>query len=184
MLKDISQEQAQNLGAEIKRYTGDKNLTINDYSRIILFRYHHNPEWISIIWHCTCTWKIEIKKWKNLRIIKAKKEDQTGLIKFTLFSDLIYKVKGSTRYAVTYLRVVKYSNLPYLKTTKSTTFTPNDDIKVAVTGNDSLDEKSDTIISVRISAVNMKNLNSQYTFPNCSSEIILDEEYVVCDNCD
>ena len=184
MLKDISQEQAQNLGAEIKRYTGDKNLTINDYSRIILFRYHHNPEWISIIWHCTCTWKIEIKKWTNLRIIKAKKENQTGLIKFTLFSDLIYKVKGSTRYAVTYLRVVKYSNLPYLKTTKSTTFTPNDDIKVAVTGNDSLDEKSDTIISVRISAVNMKNLNSQYTFPNCSSEITLDEEYVVCDNCD
>lgn len=44
LLKDISQEQAQNLGAEIKRYTGDKNLTINDYSRIILFRYHHNPE--------------------------------------------------------------------------------------------------------------------------------------------
>ena len=32
LLKNISQERAQNIGAEIKRYRGDKNLTINDYS--------------------------------------------------------------------------------------------------------------------------------------------------------
>ena len=30
----------------------------------------------------------------------------------------------------------------------------------------------------------MKIFNAQYTFPNCNSEVILDEEYVLCDDCD
>lgn len=34
LLKNISQERAQNIGAEINRYRGDKNLTINDYSSV------------------------------------------------------------------------------------------------------------------------------------------------------
>ena len=34
LLKNISQERAQNIGAVIKRYRGDKNLTINDYSSV------------------------------------------------------------------------------------------------------------------------------------------------------
>ena len=34
LLKNIWQERAQNIGAEINRYRGDKNLTINDYSSV------------------------------------------------------------------------------------------------------------------------------------------------------
>ena len=30
----------------------------------------------------------------------------------------------------------------------------------------------------------MKIFNAQYTCPNCNSEVILDKEYVLCDNCD
>ena len=81
-----------------------------------------------------------------------------------------------------YLRVGKYYNVRYLKTTESTTFTPNDNINAAVTENDSLDEKNDTTISARICAVNMESFSLQYTCPNCSSEIISDKEYVVCNN--
>ena len=34
LFKNISQERAQNIGAETKRYRGDKNLTVNDYSSV------------------------------------------------------------------------------------------------------------------------------------------------------
>ena len=119
-----------------------------------------------------------------LRIVEAKIKGQTRVMKFTLFGDLIKKVKEDTGYSMTYLRVGKYNNVQYLKTTKSTTFILNDDIDVVVTENFSLDGNIDTTISVRICAVYMKSFNTQYTCPNCSSEIISDEEYVVCDNYD
>ena len=72
-----------------------------------------------------------------LRIVKAKIKDQTGLIKFTLFGDLIDKVKEGTGYLMTYLRVGKFNNVQHLKTIESTAFTPNDDINVAVMERDS-----------------------------------------------
>ena len=74
--------------------------------------------------------------------------------------------------------------MPYLNTAENTTFTPNDDTNAAVTENDGLDEKNETTISVRICTVNMQIFNSQYTCPNCSSEIISDKEYVVYNNWD
>ena len=119
-----------------------------------------------------------------LRIVEAKIKGQTRVMKFTLFGDLIKKGKEDTGYSMTYLRVGKYNNVQYLKTTKSTAFILNDDIDVVVTENFSLDGNIDTTISVRICAVYMKSFNTQYTCPNCSSEIISDEEYVVCDNYD
>ena len=67
--------------------------------------------------------------------------------------------------------------------TESITITPNDDINVVVMENDKLDQNTDTNISVRICAINMKKFNVHYTCPNCSSEIISDKVYVVCDNC-
>ena len=83
--------------------------------------------------------KLKLKNGKMLRIAEAKLKDQTGLTKFTLFGDLIGKVKEDTGYSMKYLRVEKCNNVRYLKITESTTFTPNDDINVVVTENDSLD---------------------------------------------
>ena len=120
--------------------------------------------------------KLKLKNGKILRIVETRIIDRAGPIKFTSFGDLIDKVRENTGYSMTYLIVGKYNNVCYINTTESTTFTPNDDTIIIVTENDSLNEKVDATISVRICA--------QYAWPNSSSEIILDEEYVVCNNCD
>ena len=93
-------------------------------------------------------------------------------------------MKEDTRCSMTYLRLGKYNNVRYLKTTESTTFTPNDDINVIVTENDSLDEMIDATISVIYLRSQYEKFNAYYACPNCSSEIISNGECVVCDNCD
>ena len=141
---------------------------------------------MSTIWHCTCEWAFSLikseEKWKNAENCRSKRSNMTNKIYY--ICDLTDKVKDDTGYLMMYLRVAKYNYVHYLKTTEGTTFTPNDDINVVVPENDSLNEKIDTTISVRICTINMKIFNAQYTCPNCNSEVILDEEYVLCDDCD
>ena len=182
LFKDISQERAQNMAAEIKKYRGDKNLTINGNSSIKKGKVDFEERKIELSYSDISTImnecpfydtvhvrgllfnkseeKLKLKNGKMLRIVKVKIKDQTALMKFTLFGDLIDKVKEYTGYSMTYQRADKYNNVRYLKTTESTTFTPNDDINVAVTENDSLDENTDTFMSVRICAVNIKSCHA------------------------
>ena len=182
LFKDISQERAQNMAAEIKKYRGDKNLTINGNSSIKKGKVDFEERKIELSYSDISTImnecpfydtvhvrgllfnkseeKLKLKNGKMLRIFKVKIKDQTALMKFTLFRDLIDKVKEYTGYSMTYQRADKYNNVRYLKTTESTTFTPNDDINVVVTENDSLDENTDTFMSVRICAVNIKSCHA------------------------
>ena len=51
--------------------------------------------------------KWKLKDGKMLRIAEAKIKDQTRVIKFTLFHDLIDKVKEDTGYSMMYLRLGK-----------------------------------------------------------------------------
>ena len=51
--------------------------------------------------------KWKLKDGKMLRIAEAKIKDQARVIKFTLFNDLIDKVKEDTGYSMMYLRLGK-----------------------------------------------------------------------------
>ena len=108
--------------AEIKRYRGDKNWTVNDYSSVKKRKLDFEERKVEISYlnistitkecplydvlhvHELLFNKIDEKsKWKNekmLRIVEAKIKDQTGLIKLTLFDDLIDKVKEDTGYSM------------------------------------------------------------------------------------
>ena len=109
-------------GAEIKRYRGDKNWTVNDYSSVKKRKLDFEERKVEISYlnistitnECPLNDVLHVhellfnktdekSKWKNekmLRIVEAKIKDQTGLIKLALFDDLIDKVKEDTGYSM------------------------------------------------------------------------------------
>ena len=125
-------------------------------------------------------------KWKDgkfLKIVEAKFFDKTGVIKSTIFSDIVNSIAENKGCSLTYLRIGKYDNERHLKTTEKTTYTVNEDITEEEVKSDDANNNihdNDFRVLVQICAIDMKSFNSKTKCPKCKHEFVSDEEIVMC----
>ena len=62
--------------------------------------------------------KVKFKDGRKIRIQECKVEDDTVIIKLTIFGDLIDEVNENSSYKILHLRVAKYDYEQYLKKQK------------------------------------------------------------------
>ena len=77
--------------------------------------------------------KVKFKDGREIRIQECKVEDDTGIIKMTIFGDLIDEVNENFSYEISYLRDAKYDYELYFKTTESSTVIIQPDLNIELT---------------------------------------------------
>ena len=122
----------------------------------------------------------EMTKWKDgkfLKIVEAKLFNKTGVIKLTIFNDIVNSIVENKGCSLTYLRIGKYDKDRYLKTTERATYTVNEDITKEEMKSDNANNNihdNDYRVLVRSCAIDMESFNSKTKCPKSKHKFVSD----------
>ena len=131
--------------------------------------------------------KVKFKDGREIRIQECKVEDDTGIIKLTLFGNLIDEIKENSSYKISHLQVAKYDYGRYLKTTKGSTVKIQPDLNIELTEEDK--KEVDNIltnikVTIEVTSVDLKSFIPRLFCSNCNEDITSDKEFIIFKKCD
>ena len=107
--------------------------------------------------------------------------DESRFSPLTIFGDICDAVKDEKYYDICNLSLSKFKSDRILKTTEITKLKEIDDLDLNLEGR----EIGQNIIrNGKIIFVNSKSLNVKYKCPECKNEILIEKDFVICNNCD